>query len=87
MTTRRKALAALAVLLGSTFLFYPPDFSRADGRGSFDLTVGRYSRLGLHQPNPVRDPSLWRTANSQTLPGSQAVKPDGPRSSLAEVWR
>jgi hypothetical protein len=60
-------LAAMAVLLGSVFLFYPTDYDRPGWRGSFDLAFARHTRIGLRTPMPDRQPANWRTANSRVV--------------------
>lgn len=78
---------ALAATLAATFWFYPADFDRPRGlHRDFDLTVARYTRIGLRTPNPVRDPTAWRTANSQSLPGDSGRRYPGVRKSLLEIW-
>jgi hypothetical protein len=78
-------LAGLATCLAAVFLVYPTDYERRGLRGNFDLTIARHSRIGLRTPTPLRDPALWRTANSQTLPGG-VEPPKERRRSLAEIW-
>jgi hypothetical protein len=78
---------ALAATLAATFWFYPADFDRPRGlHRDFDLTVARYTRIGLRTPNPVRDPTAWRTANSQSLPGDSGRRYPRVRKSLLEIW-
>ena len=70
-----------ATALAATFLAYPTDYDRPRGlRRDFDLTVGRYTRIGLRTPNPVRDPTSWRTIASQELPGDSGRRTTAPRS-------
>ena len=60
-------LALLALLLASTFLFYPTDYQRPGFRGDFDLSFARHTRVGLVTPPPFREPATWRTANSPSV--------------------
>jgi len=57
-------LVAVAALLAAVFLFYPTDYDHAGWRGSFDLSFARLTRVGLRTPIALRQPALWRTANS-----------------------
>jgi hypothetical protein len=70
-------LAALSALLAACFLFYPTDYDHPGFRGDFDLSFARHTRVGLRTPTPLRDPSRWRTGNSQHLP-------DGTTESVRE---
>jgi hypothetical protein len=79
-------LAGLASFLGAIFLLYPTDYNRPGLRGNYDLAFARHTRIGLRTPTPLRDPALWRTTNSQTLPGG-IDPPKGRRRSLAEILR
>lgn len=79
---------ALAVSSAALFLFYPTDLNRTDMRGNFDLAFARHTRIGLATRPPLRDPDVWRTYNSQLLPGNDPANlPTAPRRSLAELLR
>jgi hypothetical protein len=82
-TTTR--LVGLAALLATVFLVYPTDYDRPGFRGDFDLAFARHTRVGLKTHTPVRDPSRWRTMNSQVLPGGKAPA-TARRQSLGEIW-
>lgn len=71
-------LAGLSGLLAACFLFYPTDYNHPGFRGDFDLAFARHTRIGLRTPSPLRDPSRWRTPNSQHLP-------DGATESVLDV--
>jgi hypothetical protein len=60
-------LIAIAAISAVVFLGYQPDYDRPGTRGSFDLSVGRYTRIGLVTRPPDRLPSTWRTANSVSI--------------------
>ena len=66
-------LGGVAALLAAVFLLYPTDFAAAGFRGDFDLAVARFTRVGLQTPTPLRDPRVWRTRNSQSLPPVEGV--------------
>ena len=74
----------VAAVLAAIFLFYPTNYDRSGFRGSFDLAFARHTRIGLRTETPLRDPALWRTANSQVLPGGS--RPGSTRKSLSEIW-
>jgi hypothetical protein len=76
-------LASLALLLAAVFVFYPTNYERAGVRGSFDLAFARHTRAGLRTPLPLREPSHWRTANSQSVRGL----PLAPRGSVGRSSR
>ena len=76
----------LAALLAAVFLLYPTDFQRPGLRGEFDLAFARFTRAGLNQPVPFRDPKLWRTTNSQEKRGDSGRRIDAPRRSLGQLW-
>jgi hypothetical protein len=76
---------ALAAALAGAFLFYPTDYDRPGLRGQFDLAFARHTRLGLRTPTPLRDPTCWRTPNSQELPGPSGRRTAAPRRSLSDL--
>lgn len=78
-------LAGLAALLAGVFLFYPTDYDRPGIRGSFDLAFARQTRAGLRTPPPLRDPAIWRTVNSQELPGGRRARE--ARTSLLQIMK
>jgi hypothetical protein len=57
-------LAGFAACSTVLFLVYVPDYDQNGARGSFDLSIGRFSRVGLVKRPPDKHPTLWRTANS-----------------------
>jgi hypothetical protein len=77
-------LAVLALSLAAAFLFYPTDYDQPGVRGNFDLAFSRQTRIGLQTRPPLRDPAIWRTINSQELPGGKRAS--APHRSLLEVW-
>jgi hypothetical protein len=77
-------LGVLAGLLAAVFWFYPTDYNRPGLRGNFDLAFARQTRIGLRTSPPLRDPSIWRTINSQELPGGKRAS--SKHRSLLEVW-
>ena len=76
---------AVAGSLAALFLFYPTDLDAPGFRGQFDLSFARHTRRGLATPQPMRDPDLWRTTNSQRLPGNTIALPVTPRKSLLQI--
>ncbi len=60
-------LGALATISAFVFLAYTPDYTRDGVRASFDLSVGRCSRVGLVLRTPDKLPNVWRTANSASV--------------------
>jgi hypothetical protein len=77
-------LGVLATALAAVFLLYPTDYDRPGRLGDFDLAFARHTRIGLRTRPPVRDPSAWRTINSQELPGGHRA--EAPRARLSEIW-
>jgi hypothetical protein len=75
----------VAGTLAGLFWFYPTDLERTDLRGQFDLSFARHTRRGLATPVPLRDPEIWRTVNSQRLPGNHFVPLGKSRDSLLEI--
>jgi hypothetical protein len=76
--------AILATLLAAIFLCYPTNYDAQGLRGNFDLSFARHTRIGLNKQATLRDPALWRTSNSQVLPGGS--RPHETRQSLSEIW-
>jgi len=60
-------LLAFATISAAIFLGYMPDYESVGMRGSFDLSVGRCSRVGLVTRPPERFPTAWRTPNSMSF--------------------
>ncbi len=60
-------LLAVAAISAAVFLGYTPDYGQPGARGSFDLSIGRCTRVGLVTRPPDRLPSVWRTANSVSI--------------------
>ncbi|HWE39384.1 MAG TPA: glycosyltransferase family 39 protein [Isosphaeraceae bacterium] len=79
-----RRLAALAALLAAVFLLYPTDYDHPGVRGNFDLAFARHTRVALRTRPPLRDPSSWRTVNSQELPGG-GRRASARRTSLSEI--
>ena len=79
-------LAALAICLAALFLFYPTDYDRLGFRGDFELAFARSTRVGLKTPTPQRDPSAWRTVNSQELPAGPK-RATTKRKSIGELFQ
>jgi hypothetical protein len=79
-----RRLAGLAALLAAVFLLYPTDYDRPGLRGNFDLAFARHTRVALRTRPPLRDPTSWRTVNSQELPEGGRRAP-ARRTSLSEI--